>query len=182
MELAPLGLHAVSVLSRAAEAIRVTAVAAFIDSPFGAPRQSFVSVGAPPADCCDALVVINRGLTPITTAQTGPCDPFRWSSNWTLRILRPCAQPGLGSIYRQLPAVTTSEPFEQMMMVDAAVLGFLFAPMVQPAVSEVVVPSFMAGMHCVTYTPGALTPTRQADCAGWDYPFGLGIDYRQAAP
>lgn len=179
MVLAPLGLRQVSVISNAAEAIRQTAVDALLESPFGAPAQSFVAVTSPPADCCNALVVFSRGLSPVITGDTSACDPFRWNSLWTLRLLRPCAQPGLGSIYAKLPPVAVAEEFEQMLLVDGAVLAFLFAPSVQSAVSLVVLPPFSAGLHCVNYTPGSLTPFRQGDCAGWEYPFTLGIDYRQ---
>lgn len=182
MVVVPLGLNQVTVISRAAEAIRQTAVDCFMDSPFGAPSQSYVTVGTVPDDCCNALVVVLRSLVPTQTGQLNHCDPFRWESDWTLRLLRPCNQPGLGSIFNQLPAVTVSEPYEQMMMTDAAVLAWLFSPLVLPAVSAVVQPSFLSAVHCVDYHAGTLTPQRQADCAGWDYPFTLGIDYRSVGP
>lgn len=171
------------VLVDMAEAILRTAVDVLEATGRGAPARARFTSGEPAEFCCGSVTVIYRRQSPIVPPAAsgsrplgpGSCDPFLWTTDWTLDLSRECP-PQLGSVYNIVPSPAAERDWDHLQLLDAATLSQDFAPQVQKAATAAVRQAGFVQMTCVSFRPGLITPyTTSGDCVGHRFDFTLGL-------
>lgn len=159
----------------------LNACACLEDTPYGAPKDCFISHGEPPDDCCDFLAVWVERIMPSHgfaqgEFQTGgriwsKCCDLNAVADISIRLVRPCYPTLIDDPFSPFPDPADVQEAAVKLAIDIWMLQCCLTAAQCAGVL------FPAGANCLELGVGDAVPHGpKGGCAGWTWGLAVELD------